>query len=138
LPALATITHAGVVTTIACTCCERLFTPDEWRELQLVGYFDDTAGNRREQRSCDCSATLDIEAADALATAEGVFEALGAYLVRGRAVRRELLLRADDQGRIVALVTQSGQRTKVATQYDLATALERIVVTSYVPARAAE
>lgn len=128
----------GELAAVACTCCQRRFTGDEWRELHLVGYFDDAAGVRHEQRNCPCTATLNVAAPRALDELEALLEGLGAYLRNGRMVRRELRLRADEDGRIVLEASDYSGRIRSVRQHDLATALERAIVTSYVVHTTAE
>ena len=48
-----------------CSCCGKVFTRKQWRELLFVGLQDFPGEPLLELRNCDCGSTLAIERARA-------------------------------------------------------------------------
>lgn len=118
---------AAATLAIVCPNCTRAISAEEWEHLEIVGHFDNPEG-RFEMRNCTCRSTISLPRPDALQTADELLDALAAFLLNGRELRREVKLRANKERKLVIEVHDFQGRERVFSQHEIRTLLERALV----------
>jgi hypothetical protein len=117
----------GTSLEIVCSCCARAISAEEWDELELVGHFETPEG-LFEMRNCACKSSISVHHPDALHTADQLLDALAAFLVNGRELRREVRLRATKERKLALEIVDFQGRARTLSQHEIRTLLERALV----------